>query len=180
MSRVLLLPSLKSSPKQMLERKYIQHVPHPTGVLLFILLGLHPFQRKWQNEPYTPKGGAAPFGGSWLHSHSQTCSLSWLHSTRALVWGGINATQLNVSSEWHSPGKAGGMLCHGMGCELPGHQKTTKPLQLSSCRNVLLEGKGKGGGRTGTLRWEPEFENLSKQTSGTFLFLMFQKLEEKM
>lgn len=46
----------------------------------------------WQNKPCTPKGGGeAPFGtpGSAPHSRPvpQTCSLSWLRSTRRLVSG---------------------------------------------------------------------------------------------
>lgn len=103
------------------------------------------FRQNGKTSPTPPGEGGAPFGVHGSTAHSQTCSLIWLPSTRALVWGGINATLLNVSSEWHSPGKEGGMLCHGRGCKLPGHQKTTKPLQLSSCRNVLPGRRRKKG-----------------------------------
>lgn len=144
------------------------------GVPLFILLGLHPFQAKWQNKPYIPKGEGSSFWDSRLHtpltSVSQPCSLSWLHSTRPLVWGGINATLLNVSLEWHSPNKAAGMLCHGMGWELAGHAENNK----ATSAEVLQEcapWKEKGEGGRAHLDENRQFENLSKDTALFFLYV---------
>lgn len=67
----------------------------------------------------------------------------------ALSRAGINASVLNVSSERHSPDKAPGMLCHGMGCGLARHAANNRAASARVPQECCSLG-GEGGGRMGT------------------------------
>lgn len=127
------------------------------------------FRLKGKTSPTAPREGEAPFGIPGSTHPTQSCSLSWLHSTGPLVWGGINATLLNVS--WSGTAQTKGQEC----CVMAGHPRrtTTKPLQPRSCRNVLL---GRRRGEGGPAHSDGKFENVSKHMALP-CSLCFQKLE---
>lgn len=131
------------------------------------------FRLKGKTSPAPPREGGAPFGIPDSTHPTQSCSLSWLHSTRLLVWGGINATLLNVS--WRGTAQTKGQEC----CVMAGAGAGRAPEEnnnKATSAEVLQEcapWEEKWGRKDG------QFGNLSKRLALP-CSSCFQKLEDKM
>lgn len=110
------------------------------------------FRLNGTTSPTPPSEGGAPFGIPGSTHPTQSCSLSWLHSTRPLVWGGINATLLNVS--WSGTAETKREEC----CVMAGAGAARAPQENNKATSgrVLQEcapWKEKGGGREDGHTW---------------------------